>query len=143
MLFMSLLLQLFVDHVQENFQIGTLQFQGALGVATTDTSQAFPGVEGLMGLWFWPQTVQVPILNVLASTNALSENLIGIWLQKNNSPNVKAAAAGGEITFGGTNTQRYKGDIVYVNNLAGKVWTVGFQSSPSPFPPFPLFLYIY
>ncbi|KAG0003139.1 hypothetical protein BGZ80_005846 [Entomortierella chlamydospora] len=77
-----------------------------------------------MGLWYVAQNVQVPILNILESTNVLSQNVLGIYLEQNSGATLKETAPGGEITFGGVNSERFTGDVTYVNNIASQQWTI-------------------
>ncbi|KAF9199640.1 hypothetical protein BGZ49_010225, partial [Haplosporangium sp. Z 27] len=104
-------------------------FTGIAGVVTQNSASLPPSADGIMGLWYVPSAAQstqpykVPILNMLASTNGLTENVIGVYLQQNNKP-TSETSSGGEISFGGLNSQRYTGSITYVNNVAGQQWTI-------------------
>ncbi|KAF9434555.1 hypothetical protein BGZ76_007815 [Entomortierella beljakovae] len=113
-------------YIVDTYNIGSLKFNGALGAVTTNSeTHSTPGLDGIMGLWYYPETVQVPILNVLAQTGALTQKMIGVWLQKTSTTGKDIASApGGEITFGGTNPARYTGPITYVNNIPQTVWTI-------------------
>ncbi|KAF9425229.1 hypothetical protein BGZ94_007728 [Podila epigama] len=67
----------------------------------------------------------IPILNVLKSNMALDQNIIGIYLTTSDA---NVTAPGGEITFGGVNTERFSGSISYVNCVAGRPWTLPLNS---------------
>ena len=81
-------------------------------------------VDGIMGLWYYPQGSEIPILNVLKNSSALTQPQIGVWLKSSSS---EANAPGGEITFGGADTSRYSGDISYVNCGGNSPWTVSLS----------------
>jgi hypothetical protein len=83
-----------------------------------------PSVDGIMGLWYFPGRSNVPILNVLKNSSALTQPQVGIWLR--DAPTEKNAP-GGEITFGGADPNRYSGDISYVNCGGDTPWTVSYE----------------
>ncbi|KAF9358869.1 hypothetical protein BGX26_000733 [Mortierella sp. AD094] len=109
---------------KEAFNIQSLNFRAVAGVVTQNTADLPPTVDGLMGLWYVAQKVQVPILNILQATNALSQNIIGIWLEQNDGSSIKKTAPGGEITFGGLNSARFTGEVTYINNIPAQQWTI-------------------
>ncbi|KAF9898208.1 hypothetical protein BX616_004337, partial [Lobosporangium transversale] len=105
------------------YKIGSLQFQGIAGVVTTNQARLPGSVDGIMGLWYYASGSDIPILNVLKNTTALTENMIGVWLQKS-SGSSRATSPGGEITFGGVNPARYTGEITYVDCVAMRPWSI-------------------
>ncbi|KAG0311709.1 hypothetical protein BGZ99_009958 [Dissophora globulifera] len=128
------------EYYGETYTLGTLKFDGIIGAGSEyDTSTLPPAVDGLLGLWFttfWQSLLnldffEVPFLNILGnSTNTiLTDKVIGIWLEHQNSPDGIPAntSAGGEITFGGVNPARYTGDITYINCVGaafGYPWSI-------------------
>ncbi|KAG0298754.1 hypothetical protein BGZ96_007629 [Linnemannia gamsii] len=108
-------------YIAENYTLGSLLFKGAVGLVSQDSSAMGASVDGIMGLWYFPSATNIPILNVLKNSSALTQPQIGIWLRdaptQNNAP-------GGEITFGGADTTRYTGNVSY-NDCGGDTpWTL-------------------
>ncbi|KAF9109730.1 hypothetical protein BGX27_007264 [Mortierella sp. AM989] len=108
----------------EMYKIGSMKFKGVAGIVTENKAELPPTVDGIMGLWYVPQIAQVPILNVLKTYNVLSQNVIGVWLQSVPPSGGANTAPGGEITFGGLNPARYKGEITYIDNIPKQHWTI-------------------
>jgi hypothetical protein len=58
--------------------------------------------------------------------------MIGIWLQSTtpygqvNNTQANTYTAGGEITFGGVDTTKFRGHISYVNCAGIRPWSVSF-----------------
>ncbi|KAI9237485.1 MAG: aspartic peptidase domain-containing protein [Podila humilis] len=108
--------------VQDTYNIGSLQFTGIAGVANVDDVQLPPTADGILGLWYYPRIGASTILNVLKNSTALTQPVVGIWMQ---AATIQGATApGGEITFGGVNPQRYTGDITYIDCVAEHPWTI-------------------
>ncbi|KAG0326438.1 hypothetical protein BG004_002981, partial [Podila humilis] len=105
----------------DQYTIGSLGFRGAAGIVDIDNAVLPDKVDGIMGLWYYAQGSVVPILNVLKNTTALDQNLIGIYLLPSST---EASTPGGEITFGGVNTDRFTGSVTYVNCVPGRPWTI-------------------
>jgi hypothetical protein len=102
--------------------MGSLSFKAVAGLVTSNNAP-FPGsVDGLMGLWYYPAGGDVPILNVLKNSTALASNIMSIWLEPSTS--FTETSAGGEITFGGVDTNRFSGSVSYVNCVSDRPWTV-------------------
>ncbi|KAF8942467.1 hypothetical protein BGZ47_006449 [Haplosporangium gracile] len=104
--------------------------KGSLGIMSP--AQLPPRVDGIMGLWYYAAGSAVPILNVLRNNTVLPRNMIGIWLQST-TPNGRsndsgalpgAYSAGGEITFGGIDTTKFRGEITYVDCAGKRPWSV-------------------
>ncbi|KAF9151398.1 hypothetical protein BG015_006731 [Linnemannia schmuckeri] len=119
-------------YVAETYTIGSLQFRGAAGIVTQNKAQLPPRVDGIMGLWYYAAGSAVPILNVLRNNTVLPRNMIGIWLQSttpsgrsNGSGALPGAySAGGEITFGGVDTTKFRGEITYVDCAGKRPWSI-------------------
>ncbi|KAG0322562.1 hypothetical protein BGZ97_005806 [Linnemannia gamsii] len=109
------------SYISENYTLGSLLFKGTVGLVSEDSSSMGPSVDGIMGLWYFPGRSNVPILNVLKNSSALTQPQVGIWLR--DAPTEKNAP-GGEITFGGADPNRYSGDISYVNCGGDTPWTI-------------------
>lgn len=109
------------SYIAEKYTLGSLSFKGAVGLVSDDSSAMGATVDGIMGLWYYPQGSEIPILNVLKNSSALAQPQIGVWLKSSSS---EANAPGGEITFGGADTSRYSGDISYVNCGGNSPWTI-------------------
>ncbi|KAF9136879.1 hypothetical protein BGX30_010743 [Mortierella sp. GBA39] len=109
------------SYIAEKYTLGTLSFKGAVGLVTQDSSAMGPTVDGIMGLWYYPQGSEIPILNVLKNSSALTQPQIGVWLKGSNT---EVNAPGGEITFGGADTSKYSGDISYVDCSGDSPWTI-------------------
>ncbi|KAK3830526.1 MAG: aspartic peptidase domain-containing protein [Linnemannia elongata] len=109
------------SYISEQYTLGKLSFEGAVGLVSDDSSAMGATVDGIMGLWYYPQGSDVPILNVLKNTSALIQPQIGVWLKGSGS---EANAPGGEITFGGADTSKYSGNISYVNCAGDSPWTI-------------------
>ncbi|KAG0216910.1 hypothetical protein BGX33_011828 [Mortierella sp. NVP41] len=118
------------NYVAETYSIGSLQFRGAVGIVTQNQAQLPSRVDGIMGLWYYAAGSSVPILNVLRNNTVLPRDMIGIWLQSttpNGQLNGKpsdAYTAGGEITFGGVDTTKFRGQISYVNCAGKRPWSI-------------------
>ncbi|KAF9897431.1 hypothetical protein BX616_005619, partial [Lobosporangium transversale] len=102
-------------------------FRAIAAIATIHEARMPPTVDGIMGLWYYGAGSNIPILNVLKNDTVLTENVIGIWLQK--APSGSVTAPGGEITFGGVDSKRFTGSISYIP-LSGL--SVKGQSIPVP-----------
>ncbi|KAG0267232.1 hypothetical protein BGZ95_002895, partial [Linnemannia exigua] len=118
-------------YISEQYTLGSLSFKAAVGLVTKDNSALAPTVDGIMGLWYYPQGSDVPILNVLKNSSILAQPKIGVWLRGANTsasadadPSKELNAPGGEITFGGADTNRYTGDISYVDCGGDSPWTI-------------------
>ncbi|KAG9069844.1 hypothetical protein KI688_009169 [Linnemannia hyalina] len=109
------------SYISEKYTLGSLSFKGAVGLVTQDSSAMGPTVDGIMGLWYYPAGSNVPILNVLKNSSALTQPQIGVWLKGSSS---EENAPGGEITFGGADTSKYSGDISYVDCGGDSPWTI-------------------
>ncbi|KAF9547497.1 hypothetical protein EC957_008334 [Mortierella hygrophila] len=109
------------SYIAEKYTLGTLSFKGAVGLVSQDSSAMGATVDGIMGLWYYPAGSDVPILNVLKNSSALTQPQIGVWLKGSNS---EANAPGGEITFGGADTSKYSGEISYVDCTGDSPWTI-------------------
>ncbi|GJJ72119.1 hypothetical protein EMPS_04476 [Entomortierella parvispora] len=110
------------NYASETFTLGSLKFTGVAGLVTENDAQFPADVDGLMGLWYYAAEGDVPILNVLQSSAALVNNMIGIWLETSTA--TTNTAPGGEITFGGVDTSRYSGNITYVDCVSDRPWTI-------------------
>ncbi|KAG0006647.1 hypothetical protein BGZ65_005611 [Modicella reniformis] len=109
-------------YIAETYTIGSLRFLGVAGIVTQNSAQLPPTVDGIMGLWYYAPGSQIPILNMLRNTTALTENMISVYLE---ASTVKSGnAPGGEITFGGVNPARFTGQISYVNCIADRPWSI-------------------
>ncbi|KAF9088643.1 hypothetical protein BGX29_000168 [Mortierella sp. GBA35] len=109
------------SYIAETYSLGSLSFKGTVGLVTQDSSTLGSAVDGIMGLWYYPQGSDVPILNVLKNSSVLAQPQIGVWLKGAKSED---NAPGGEITFGGADSQRYTGDVTYVDCGGDSPWTV-------------------
>ncbi|KAF9935340.1 hypothetical protein FBU30_003130 [Linnemannia zychae] len=109
------------SYISEQYTLSSLSFKGTVGLVTNDESALASTVDGIMGLWYYPPGSQVPILNVLKNSTALAQPQIGIWLKGSNT---ERNAPGGEITFGGADSQRYTGDVTYVDCTSETPWTI-------------------
>ncbi|KAF9156942.1 hypothetical protein BG015_010107 [Linnemannia schmuckeri] len=105
----------------EKYTLGSLSFKGAVGLVSQDSSAMGATVDGIMGLWYYPEGSDVPILNVLKNSSALTQPQIGVWLKDSST---EANAPGGEITFGGADSSRYSGDISYIDCGGDTPWTI-------------------
>ncbi|KAF9547498.1 hypothetical protein EC957_008335 [Mortierella hygrophila] len=113
-------------YMTEQYGIGNLNFKGVAGLVNVNQASLPPTVDGIMGLWSTAPG-DAPILKVLSTSNALGKNQIGVWLQANDpatQASTRSNAAGGEITFGGANSARYKEPITYVNCVGDTPWMV-------------------
>ncbi|KAG0034171.1 hypothetical protein BGZ81_005876 [Podila clonocystis] len=108
--------------VQDTYNFGALQFTGIAGVASIDDVELPPTADGILGLWYYPRIGAATILNVLKNSTALTQPVMGIWMQAATTQGV--TAPGGEITIGGVNPQRYIGDITYIDCVANHPWTI-------------------
>ncbi|KAG0351099.1 hypothetical protein BG005_009415 [Podila minutissima] len=108
--------------VQDTYKFGSFQFTGIAGVANVDDVKLPPTADGILGLWYYPQLGAATILNVLKNSTALTQPVMGIWMQAATTQGV--TAPGGEITIGGVNPQRYTGEITYIDCIAGRPWTI-------------------
>ncbi|KAF8932506.1 hypothetical protein BGZ58_007019 [Dissophora ornata] len=106
----------------DTFTVGQLQFRAVAGIVTTNDAPLPTTVDGIMGLWYYAPGSQIPILNVLANSTTLTQNMIGIYLTSSNSKST--TSTGGEITFGGVNTARFTGDISYTNCVSSRPWSI-------------------
>ncbi|KAI8604210.1 aspartic peptidase domain-containing protein [Dissophora ornata] len=109
-------------YVADTFTVGQLQFRAVAGIVTTNDAPLPTTVDGIMGLWYYAPGSQIPILNVLANSTTLTQNMIGIYLTSSNSKST--TSTGGEITFGGVNTARFTGDISYTNCVSSRPWSI-------------------
>ncbi|KAF8926552.1 hypothetical protein BGZ47_002662, partial [Haplosporangium gracile] len=109
------------SYIAEKYTLGSLSFKGAVGLVSQDSSIMGATVDGIMGLWYYPEGSDVPILNVLKNSSALTQPQIGVWLKGSSS---ESNAPGGEITFGGADTSRYSGDVSYVDCGGDTPWTI-------------------
>ncbi|KAF9311992.1 hypothetical protein BG003_006748 [Podila horticola] len=109
-------------YIQDTYNIGSLQFTGIAGLANVDGVELPPTADGILGLWYLPQAGAATILSVLKNSTALTQPVMGIWMQAATTQGV--TAPGGEITIGGVNPQRYSGEITYVDCIAGQPWTI-------------------
>ena len=74
--------------------------------------------DGILGLGF-PELSEdgvVPVFNNMWSQHLISQNLFSFWLSKT------PGDSGGEITFGGINSHRYSGPIVYTPITRNAYW---------------------
>ncbi|KAG0374761.1 hypothetical protein BGX24_010003 [Mortierella sp. AD032] len=116
--------------MSDTYTIGSLQFRGATGVVTQNDAQLPAKVDGIMGLWYYAPGSAVPILNVLRNNTVLQRNMIGVWLQsttphgRTNDTPAEAYTAGGEVTFGGVDTTKFRGDINYVDCAGKRPWSI-------------------
>ncbi|KAG0333342.1 hypothetical protein BG000_009245 [Podila horticola] len=108
--------------VQDTYNFGPFQFTGIAGVANIDGMTLPPTADGILGLWYYPRIGAATILNVLKNSTALTQPVMGIWMQAATTQGV--TAPGGEITIGGVNPQRYTGDITYIDCVADNPWTI-------------------
>ncbi|KAG0278376.1 hypothetical protein BGZ95_004163 [Linnemannia exigua] len=117
-------------YVAETYTIGSLQFRGATGIVTQNNAQLPAKVDGIMGLWYYAPGSAVPILNVLRNNTILPSNMIGVWLQsttphgQTNDTPADAYTAGGEVTFGGVDTTKFRGSINYVDCAGKRPWSI-------------------
>ncbi|KAG0089233.1 hypothetical protein BGZ93_009977 [Podila epicladia] len=120
-------------YIQDTYSFGSLKFTGIAGLANVDDVKLPPTADGIMGLWYYPKAGSVTILSVLKNSTALTQPVMGIWLQAATTQGV--TAPGGEITIGGVNPQRYTGEITYIDCVAGRPWTIplgGMQIGNTP-----------
>ncbi|KAG0285629.1 hypothetical protein BGZ98_005435, partial [Dissophora globulifera] len=110
------------DYYIEEYTLGQLNFQAVMGGVTVNSAPLPTGVDGIMGLWFYGPGSNIPILNRLYNTTALTQNMIGIYLTPSTS--TSNTAPGGEITFGGVDTTRFQGQISYTNCVSSRPWTI-------------------
>ncbi|KAF9377924.1 hypothetical protein CPC16_011583 [Podila verticillata] len=121
------------NFIQDTYNFGSLQFPAIAGLANVDDVTLPPTADGILGLWYYPKYGATTILNVLKNSTALTQPVMGIWMQAATTLNV--TAPGGEITIGGVNPQRYTGDITYINCVADQPWTIplgGMQIGGTP-----------
>ncbi|KAG0252266.1 hypothetical protein DFQ27_008180 [Actinomortierella ambigua] len=112
-------------YYQEAYTLGSIQFQGIVGIVTDNSAQLPRGIDGIMGLWYYGQGVTVPILDRMKNATVLDTPIMGVYLKASNQT-LKSLAPhqGGEVTFGGINSARYTGDITYINNVGPSPWTI-------------------
>ncbi|KAF9586112.1 hypothetical protein BGW38_009563 [Lunasporangiospora selenospora] len=119
------------DFYQELIGIGSLTLDGIMGLASVVTHKFQNNVDGVLGLRFTPGGVvsfpplirdSIEVLSRFRNTSSLSENKIGLWLRRADS--IATSVPGGEITFGGVNHRRFKGQITYLDTLPNTPWTV-------------------
>jgi hypothetical protein len=91
-----------------------------LGVADPGTAEGFDGVDGILGVG--PQgltrgtlfpgifSTLPTVTDNLFSQKTIPSNALGIYFQ----PTTEEVAVNGELTFGGVDTSKVKGDIAYV-----------------------------
>jgi cathepsin D len=88
------------------------------GVATTASTDfnSYP-MDGILGLGRPSSDIlSTPtLMQVLANKNELASNIIGVHLQRNSD-----GAKDGQITFGGVDKTKFKGDISYTKALANE-----------------------
>ncbi|KAI1314334.1 hypothetical protein EDD11_002275 [Mortierella claussenii] len=111
-------------YVAEQYTIGNLNFKGIAGIVVQNQASLPSTVDGLMGLWYSSKPSQIPILNILKNETALTQNVIGIWLQHSTSTTKQVNSPGGEISFGGVNNARFTGDITYIDCVASRPWSI-------------------
>ncbi|KAG0361834.1 hypothetical protein BGZ54_008907, partial [Gamsiella multidivaricata] len=109
-------------YIAETYSIGSLQFRAIAGVVSTNSAKLPTNIDGIMGLWYYAQGSQIPIVNVLKNTTALAQNMFGVYLEAAQTV-TSGTSAGGDITFGGVNTARFTGDITYIDCVADRPWT--------------------
>ncbi|KAF9906152.1 hypothetical protein BX616_000810 [Lobosporangium transversale] len=115
------------DYVTDIFSLGSLSFSSLAGIVNSYNAQLPPTVDGIMGLWYTiRQYKKIPsnaaFLNVLKDSDALTQPLVGIWLDETNSTSL--TTPGGEITFGGVDPSRFTGGITYVDCDPSAPWTI-------------------
>ncbi|KAF9582388.1 hypothetical protein BGW38_000272 [Lunasporangiospora selenospora] len=119
--------------LQEHLGIGSLEFTGVIGAVTQASTINVATVDGILGLTYThgglnktnPDTIAIEVLNLLKNTSALTENKIGVWLQRTELAPNTITTPGGEITFGGVNPQRFEGEVTYINSIPGDhSWTI-------------------
>ncbi|KAF9427562.1 hypothetical protein BGZ94_004650 [Podila epigama] len=110
------------SYIVDTYNLGSMKFMGVAGLVTEDKVELPPTIDGILGLWYYPRIGDATILNVLKNSTALTQPIMGIWLQA--STTVGVTSPGGEITIGGLNKDRYVGDITYVNCLPNRPWTI-------------------
>ncbi|KAF9328129.1 hypothetical protein BG006_008636 [Podila minutissima] len=106
----------------DTYKFGSLQLTGIAGVASIDNVKLPPTADGILGLWYYPRLGVATILNVLKNSTALTQPVMGIWMQA--ATILGVTAPGGEITIGGVNPQRFTGDITYIDCVANHPWTI-------------------
>ncbi|KAL1968814.1 hypothetical protein VTN77DRAFT_1175 [Rasamsonia byssochlamydoides] len=84
-------------------------------------------MDGIFGLGrLNSSTTGVPtVMDVMAASKSLKSNIIGISLQRDSD-----GTKDGEITFGGVDTSKFTGDIVYTNTLSNNErWEIPVQDA--------------
>ncbi|KAG0324004.1 hypothetical protein BG004_003568, partial [Podila humilis] len=109
-------------YIQETYNLGAMVFKGIVGLVDINNLRLPPTIDGILGLWYYPKAGAVTILSVLKNTTAITQPVMGVWLQA--STTLGVTNPGGELVIGGVNTERYVGDITYVDCIVGRPWTI-------------------
>ncbi|KAF9974274.1 hypothetical protein BGZ73_002361 [Actinomortierella ambigua] len=125
-------------YTQEMMSLASLSFPGIIGVVTQNSARLPPGVDGIMGLWYYNQGSAIPFLDRMKNATILTNPVMGVYLKpSDHTPQALADGQGGEVTFGGLNPARYTGEITYINNIGPTPWTIpvsGMAVNGQPIP---------
>lgn len=109
---------------RENVMVGGLLLEGQDFVEATVPNNFFKTVvfDGILGLAFpsFALTGTVPVWENIVKKNLISKHVFSIWLRSYNGDGQYEDPNGGQIVFGGFDSNHFKGEHTYVPLLKGK-----------------------